>query len=58
MARPKKEGKHINVKIRQDLYEEFEECCKREERTKTAVLERMMRFYLDAQKEQKNNTTK
>lgn len=53
MARQKKEGTYINVKIRQDLYDEFVQCCKEEERTKTAVLERMMRTYFDIKKKDK-----
>ena len=50
MARQKKEGTYINVKIRQDIYDEFVKCCEREDRTKTAVLERMMKQYLDNQR--------
>lgn len=49
MARQKKEGTYINVKIRQDIYDEFVKCCEREDRTKTAVLERMIKYYLDDQ---------
>lgn len=56
MARQKKEGTYINVKIRQDIYDEFVKCCEREDRTKTAVLERMMKYYLDGQKRDNINS--
>ena len=55
MARQKKEGTYINVKIRQDIYDEFVKCCEHEDRTKTAVLERMMKYYLDNQKKAKES---
>ena len=55
MARQKKEGTYINDKIRQDIYDEFVKCCEREDRTKTAVLERMMKYYLEGQKKTKGN---
>ena len=57
MARQKKEGTYINVKIRQELYDEFVKCCEEEERTKTAVLERMMRLYLAEKKKSENRSS-
>lgn len=42
MARPRKEGTHINVIVKQDLYEKF--CAYAEEKgqTKTMALERIL----------------
>lgn len=39
MARPKKEGKVLNIKLDAKLYEELEKYCDESRRTKTAVIE-------------------
>jgi len=53
MARPRKEGTHINVIIRQDLYEKF--CAYAEEKgqTKTMALERLLEKALKEEKKDK-----
>lgn len=48
MPRQRKEGQYINLRIDKVLYDRFSQYCDREERTKTAALERMIRAYLDA----------
>lgn len=52
MPRERKDGHYINLRIDRTLYERFASYCDREERTKTAALERMMRAYLDAYEKQ------
>lgn len=47
MPREKKEGKYINLKINKNIYQRFDAYCKKEARTKTAALERMINAYLD-----------
>ena len=47
MPRARKNGKYINLKISKSLYDRFANYCEKEDRTKTAALERMMRYYLD-----------
>mgnify|MGYP001442160483 FL=1 len=53
MARPRKEGTHINVIIKQDLYEKF--CAYAEEKgqTKTMALERLLEKALKEEKKDK-----
>ena len=55
MPRPKKEGTHINVIIRQDIYDRF--CAYAEEKgqTKTMALERIIEKVLDKEDENKKN---
>lgn len=47
MPRERKDGKYINLKIERNVYQRFESYCKKEARTKTAALERMISTYLD-----------
>ena len=42
MARRKKEGTYINIKIRQDIYEQFCEYAERKGQTKTMAMERIL----------------
>ena len=52
MPRERKDGQYINLRIDRNLYDRFSRYCDREERTKTAALERMLRTYLDAYEKQ------
>ena len=53
MERPRKEGTHINVIIKQDLYEKF--CAYAEEKgqTKSMALERLLEKALKEEKKDK-----
>lgn len=42
MARQKKEGTHLNVILRQDIYERFCEYAEEKGQTKTMALERIL----------------
>lgn len=58
MPRERKDGHYINLRIDRALYDRFSRYCDREERTKTAALERMLRAYLDAYDKQNAAGTK
>lgn len=47
MPRVRKDGKYINLKIQRKIYDRFENYCEKEDRTKTAALERMITAYLN-----------
>lgn len=47
MPRARKNGKYINLKIQENIYDRFESYCEKEDRTKTAALERMITAYLN-----------
>ncbi len=47
MARPKKNGKYINVCIETPIYERLEAMCKDSGLTKTVAVERALIAYLD-----------
>ena len=47
MARARKDGKYINLRIQKAVYQRYEDYCQKEARTKTAALERMISTYLD-----------
>lgn len=47
MARQKKEGQSVTVRISKDLYERFDEFCERKGHSKTWVVETAIREYMD-----------
>lgn len=47
MPRERKDGKYINLRIEKSVYKRFDDYCKKESRTKTAALEKMISTYLD-----------
>lgn len=51
MARPKKEGKHLNVFLDKTLHEELDLFCEKYGQTKTIVVERALRMYMDKKKD-------
>ena len=51
MARPKKEGKHLNVFLDKTLHEELDLFCEEQGQTKTIVVERALRMYMSSKKE-------
>lgn len=53
MPRPKKEGTHINVIIRQDIYERFCEYAEEKGQTKTMAIERILERVLDEEDKKK-----
>lgn len=53
MARRKKEGTYINIKIRQDIYEQFCEYAERKGQTKTMAMERILVKYLETEAKKK-----
>lgn len=42
MARPKKDGKHLNLYIKRELMESFDQYCEAVGQAKTVAMERMM----------------
>ena len=55
MPRPRKEGTHINLIIRQDIYDRFCEYAEEKGQTKTMALERIMQRVLDEEGRKKRN---
>ena len=53
MTRRKKEGTYINIKIRQDIYEQFCEYAERKGQTKTMAMERILEKYLETESKKK-----
>ena len=47
MPRPKKEGTHINLILRQDIYDRFVAYAERKGQTKTMAMERILEKALD-----------
>ena len=47
MARTKKDGTLLNVKVAQNIYDKMIVFCEKEERTKTYVVEKALEEYLD-----------
>ena len=47
MARPKKDGKVINMKLNMTTYENLEQYCKESGQTKTRAVERILNKYFD-----------
>ena len=47
MARPKKNGTYLNVRIETLIYERLEVLCKDAGQTKTTAVERALTLYLD-----------
>lgn len=51
MAREKKDGTYLNVKLRQDIYDRFCEYAEEKGQTKTMALERIIQRVLDEESE-------
>lgn len=51
MARPKKDGRYLNLYLDRALHEEFEQFCESLGQTKTVAAERAFRMYMDAMKQ-------
>ncbi len=47
MPRPRKEGRYLNVKIENSLYDRFEEYIEEVGQTKTTAIERIIKDFLD-----------
>lgn len=47
MARPKKDGKVINMKLNMTTYENLEQYCEESGQTKTRAVERILNKYFD-----------
>lgn len=48
MARPKKNGKYLNVCIKAAIYDNLEQFCDEAGQTKTVAVERALTDYLDS----------
>lgn len=57
MARPKKDGKYLNVYVEQNIYDDFEKFCEDMGQSKTTATERALRFYMDAMRKNMASTT-
>lgn len=56
MPRPRKEGTHINLILRQDIYDRFVAYAERKGQTKTMAMERILEKALDQEeRKQKKN---
>ena len=51
MARPKKDAQVVNLNIERSVYESFIEFCDKTGLTKTVVVERALKMYIEAMKE-------
>jgi hypothetical protein len=58
MSRKKKNGTHLNVIIRQDIYDAFCEYAERKGQTKTMALERIIQKVLDNNNDDTDVVTK
>lgn len=47
MAREKKAGSYVNVRLKESVYERLVEHCVKEDRTKTSMIERALTMYFD-----------
>ena len=54
MARPKKNGKYLNVCIETPIYERLVNLCEEAGQTKTVAVERALTLYLDSYEERQN----
>ena len=52
MARPKKNGKYLNVCIQEEIYKKLEEFCLEAGQTKTIAVERALAQYIEMQCEE------
>ena len=57
MARPKKDGKYLNVYVEQNIYDDFEKFCEDMGQSKTTATERALRLYMDAMRKNMASTT-
>lgn len=48
MARPKKNGKYLNVCIQEEIYKKLEELCMEAGQTKTTAVERALTQYIES----------
>lgn len=58
MPRPKKDGRYLNLYLDRTLHEEFEQFCESLGQTKTVAAERAFRMYMDAMKQNPEQTMK
>lgn len=47
MARPKKDGIYLNIKLDKELYHRLEHVCEEAGQTKTLIVERALLAYMD-----------
>lgn len=47
MARPKKDGIYLNIKLDKELYHRLESVCEEAGQTKTLIVERALLAYMD-----------
>lgn len=48
MAREKKAGSYVNVRLKESVYQRLVEHCEQDDRTKTSVIERALTMYFDS----------
>lgn len=53
MPKPKKEGRFLNVKLENRIYDRFEEYIEEVGQSKTTAIERILKGFLDQRDEQK-----
>ena len=53
MPKPKKEGRFLNVKLENQIYDRFEEYIEEVGQSKTTAIERILKGFLDQRDEQK-----
>lgn len=58
MGRPKKDAKYLNVYIRRDIYDEFDELCRRLGQSKTVAAERALMKYMQDSDDHEFDTNK
>lgn len=47
MARERKAGSYVNVRLKESIYERLVAYCEQDDRTKTSVIERALTMYFD-----------
>lgn len=47
MARERKAGSYVNVRLKESIYERLVAHCEQDDRTKTSVIERALTMYFD-----------
>lgn len=57
MARPKKDGKYLNVYVEQRIYDDFEKFCEDMGQSKTTATERALQLYMEHMRKDMASTT-
>ena len=55
MAKPRKEGKHINCKIEQNVYDKLQQYCEETGLSKTVAIERALKKEFDSYSKRKED---